>query len=118
MAYQIKETTIISRLSAYKSTSKNCRYAQYTDKTRPKSRKEGITTNKKTDLLFNGGSLKICRELLLLGLKTFTTLLEQALFSFALPDLNQVVLSPAAAFVSIDGNLVSVPTNLRPITWP
>lgn len=65
---------------------------------------------------FNGGGGNRCRELL--GLETFPTLLEQALFALVLPDLNHVVLPTPPPFLRIHGHLVPVPANLGPRTWP
>jgi len=61
--------------------------------------------------LDNGGRLKRSSKLRLI-LKTFTSFLQETFFTLTFTDLDHVILSSPATFVGVDGNLVTVATNL------
>jgi hypothetical protein len=54
----------------------------------------------------------------LVRLESFTSLLEQALFTLGLPDLHHIVFSPPPTFIGVDSHLVPVPANLSPRARP
>lgn len=78
-----------------------------------------ITNNKKVNRLIEKNNLllddvRVKSGRNLLRLKTFAPLFEQTLFTTILTDLNHGVFTATAAFFGIDGDLVSVATDLGP----